>query len=135
MHLSKFFLILTSLSGCLLASPVLRSSDTNPPSDPNYGPVPRESLIFNEYNGKAPPFPANLPGPILATTKGPRGPDDELFQNLLGTEREIFSFYQQGVEAFNESSFTELGFPNTTYQRIVEIRDNEAGHLRIFQDR
>lgn len=135
MHLSKFLLILTSLSGRLLASPVPRSSDTNPLSNPNYGPVPGESLIFNEYNGKAVPFPANSPGPIPATTKGPRGPDDELFQNLLSAEWAIFSFYQQGVEAFNESSFTESGFLNTTYQRIVEIRDNETGHLRIFQDR
>ena len=38
------------------------------------------------------------------------------------------------METFNESSFTDLGLPSTTYQRITEIRDNEAGHLRIFQD-
>jgi len=34
----------------------------------------------------------------------------------------------------NESSFTALSRPNTPYQRICEIRGNEAGHLRIFQD-
>jgi Ferritin-like domain len=27
-----------------------------------------------------------------------------------------------------------LGLPDTTYQRITEIWDNEAGHLRLFQD-
>ncbi|KAL1592259.1 hypothetical protein SLS60_011336 [Paraconiothyrium brasiliense] len=27
-----------------------------------------------------------------------------------------------------------MGLPNNTYERITEIRDNEAGHLRIFQD-
>lgn len=36
-------------------------------------------------------------------------------------------------EMFNASSFTALGLPNTTYDRIMEIRDNEAGHLQIFQ--
>jgi hypothetical protein len=45
----------------------------------------------------------------------------------------IFSFYQQGVEIFNITSSTALGLPNTTYDRIQEIRDNEAGHLAIFQ--
>lgn len=38
------------------------------------------------------------------------------------------------MEKFNKTSFTDLGYPNTTYQRIVEMRDNEAGHVRIFQD-
>ncbi len=28
----------------------------------------------------------------------------------------------------------DAGYLNTTYQRIQQIRDNEAGHLRIFQD-
>lgn len=37
------------------------------------------------------------------------------------------------MEAFNESVFTDLGFPNKTHQRVVESRDNEAGHLCIFQ--
>ncbi|THW93549.1 hypothetical protein D6D15_02338 [Aureobasidium pullulans] len=39
-----------------------------------------------------------------------------------------------GVEAFNQSSFTNLGLPTMTYDRVINIRDNEAGHLRIFQD-
>ena len=128
-------MLLANLSNSLLASPVQRNSNTNPLSNPNYGPVPGESLLYNEYSGKAAPFPANETAPIAATTKGPRGPDDELFQNLLSAEWAVFSFYQQGVEAFNKSSFVAAGFPNTTYQRITEIRDNEAGHIRIFQDR
>jgi hypothetical protein len=135
MHSSKFLLILAAFSDRLLASPVQSRPDLDPPSNPNYGPVPGESLLYNEYDGKAAPFPGNISSPIAATTEGPPGPDDELFQNLLSAEWAIFNFYQQGVEAFNESSFTALGHPNTTYQRIFEIRDNEAGHLRIFQDR
>ena len=35
---------------------------------------------------------------------------------------------------FNKSVFIDLGLSNTAYQRIVEIRDNEVGHLCIFQD-
>lgn len=35
---------------------------------------------------------------------------------------------------FDESSFTSLGHPNTTYDSITEIRDNEAGYFRIFQN-
>ncbi|CAD6575641.1 MAG: hypothetical protein ASARMPREDX12_007404 [Alectoria sarmentosa] len=75
-----------------------------------------------------------MTAPVSATTTGPAGEDDILFQNLLSAEWAVYSFYQQGVEAFNQSVLTDLGLPNTTYQRITEIRDNEAGHLRIFQD-
>lgn len=57
-----------------------------------------------------------------------------VWQNLLAAEWVIFSFYQQGVEAFNASTFTTAGSPNTMYDRIQEIRDNEACHLRIFQN-
>ncbi|KIM94824.1 hypothetical protein OIDMADRAFT_45313 [Oidiodendron maius Zn] len=103
-------------------------------SDPNYGPVPGESSYYSDYTGRAPPFPANVTAPILPSAKGQPGPDDRLFQNLLAAEWAIFSFYQQGVEVFNASSFTALGFPNTTYSRLLEIRDTEAGHMRIFQD-
>ncbi|KAJ6150881.1 hypothetical protein N7470_007475 [Penicillium chermesinum] len=69
-----------------------------------------------------------------ATGSGPAGADDLLFQNLLSAEWVIYSFYQRAVEYFSASDFTKLGFPNNTYERIVEIRDNEAGHVRIFQD-
>ena len=53
------------------------------------------------------------------TKRLPTGPgddlsDDVLWQNLLAAEWLIFSFYDTGVNAFNTSSFTELGLPNTT---------------------
>ena len=71
---------------------------------------------------------------ILPTASESAGEDDVLVQNLFSAEWAVFSFYQQGVEAFNTSSFTSLGLPSTTYQGITEIRDNEAGHLCIFQN-
>jgi hypothetical protein len=100
----------------------------------NYGPIPGESLLYSNYYGITPPFPGNTTGAVLNTTSGPAAPNDLLFQNILGAEWTIFNFYQQGVEKFNTTSFTSAGFPNTTYQRIQQIRNNEAGHLRIFQD-
>ncbi|KAF7884164.1 uncharacterized protein EAF01_011587 [Botrytis porri] len=103
-------------------------------SDPSDGPIPSETNYYSSYRGKSAPFPANSSSPILPTGSGPPGPDDLLFQNLLGAEWAVFSFYQQAVEALNTTSFTTIGFPNNTYDRIQEIRDNEAGHLRIFQD-
>jgi hypothetical protein len=96
-------------------------------------PVPGLSNYYSDYRGKGVPYPGNLTDPILPTTNGTAGPDDLMYQNLLSAEWAIFSFYQQGVELFNASSFTALGLPNTTYDRIQEIRDNEAGHLAIFQ--
>ena len=96
-------------------------------------PIPGLSSYYNDYRGKAVPYPGNETAPILPTTNGTAGPDDLLYQNLLSAEWAIFSFYQQGVEMFNTTSFTSLGLPNTTYDRIQEIRDNEAGHLAIFQ--
>ncbi|KAI9640139.1 hypothetical protein NHQ30_011541 [Ciborinia camelliae] len=103
-------------------------------SNPSSGPIPSETDYYSSYRGKAPPFPANYTLPILPTESGPPGPDDLLFQNLLGAEWAVFSFYQQAVETLNATSFTTIGFPHSTYERIQEIRDNEAGHLRIFQD-
>ncbi|PON23753.1 hypothetical protein TGAM01_v207400 [Trichoderma gamsii] len=103
-------------------------------ADPNYGPIPGQSSLYSSYRGKAPPFPGNITDPIAPTAKGPPGTDDLVWQNLLSAEWVIFSFYQQAVEMFNETAFAEAGYPNTTYDRIQEIRDNEAGHLRIFQN-
>ncbi|KAK7966044.1 uncharacterized protein PG986_000321 [Apiospora aurea] len=102
-------------------------------ADPTYGPVPGQDPIFNTYWGKAPTWPGNLTDPVLPTKKGPPGVDDQVWQNLLAAEWIIFNFYQQAVEMFNESSFIAAGMPNTTYQRVKEIRNNEAGHLRMFQ--
>lgn len=99
---------------------------------PTQHPVPGLSDYYSNYRGKGVPYPGNLTGAILPTTNGTAAPDDLLYQNLLSAEWAIFSFYQQGVELFNTSSFTALGLPNTTYDRVQEIRDNEAGHLAIF---
>ncbi|MCJ1371095.1 hypothetical protein MMC20_002310 [Loxospora ochrophaea] len=110
------------------------SLQTSQVDDPDYGPVPGESSYYSDYRGTAPPFPANDSSPILPIANGTKNPDDLLFQNLLSAEWLVFSFYQQGVEAFNANFFSDAGFPNNTYDRLSEIRDNEAGHLRIFQD-
>jgi hypothetical protein len=103
-------------------------------ADPDFGPKPGYSNLYNDYSGTAPPFPANITDPIPATTTASPAPDDVLFQNLLAAEWIIYSFYQSAVMTFNASSFTALGLPNNTYLRINQIRDNEAGHLRIFQN-
>jgi hypothetical protein len=119
-------ILAASLLGHAIAVPVL----------PQNTPKPGESSYYSTYRGKTDPYPANITrAAILPTEKGIAGPDDLLFQNLLSAEWAIYSFYQEGVERFNTSSFVEAGFPNTTYDRISEIRDNEAGHLAIFQDK
>ncbi|KAF6799411.1 hypothetical protein CSOJ01_12514 [Colletotrichum sojae] len=110
------------------------SAEARKLADPRYGPIPGQSRLFSDYRGKAPPFPGNITAPILPSEKSKPGPEDQVWQNLLAAEWAIFSFYQQGVEAFNASSFVAAGFRNNTYDRIAEIRDNEAGHLRIFQN-
>ncbi|KAI1376519.1 hypothetical protein F4677DRAFT_80464 [Hypoxylon crocopeplum] len=103
-------------------------------SDPNYGPVPGEDPLFSTYYGVEAPFPGKLRDVVLPTKYGPPGEDDEVWQNLLSAEWIIFDFYQKAVESFNASAFIKIGMPNNTYQRIQEIRNNEAGHLRIFQN-
>ena len=102
--------------------------------DPNIGPIPGESSYYSNNNSTSPPFPGNYSQPVFPTSNGTAGPDDLLFQNLLGAELAIYAFYQFGVEAFNQSVFEEAGYPAHTYQRIVEIRNNEAGHARIFEE-
>ena len=134
MQYSSTLVALLSLMNGVFAHPVRRSTSPDCASDPTCGPIPGESSLYSDYNQKSSPFPANMTAPIPATSTGPAGEDDILFQNLLSAEWAVYSFYQQGVEAFNQSVFVDLGLPNTTYQRITEIRDNEAGHLRIFQD-
>lgn len=134
MQYSYTILLFLSFTSALLASPIRRDAPTDCVTDSSCGPIPGESSLYSDYMGTDPPFPANMTSAVPATTTGPAGEDDVVFQNLLSAEWAVFSFYQQGVEAFNQSVFTDLGLPNTTYQRITEIRDNEAGHLRIFQD-
>jgi hypothetical protein len=96
--------------------------------------VPGESPLFVNYPGKKTPLASEYLRAIPATGSGPAGEDDLLFQNLLAAEWAIYSFYQIGVESFTPSNFTKLGLPNSTYERMIEIRDNEAGHVRIFQE-
>jgi len=103
-------------------------------ADPTYGPIPGESDIYNYYWGTDRPFPANITDPIFPTEDGPPGVDDWTWQNLLSAEWIIFEFYQHAIELFTEDSFVKAGMPQTTYRRIQEIRNNEAGHLRIFQN-
>lgn len=103
-------------------------------ANPDFGPIPGESSYYSSNNSTLPPFPGNYTQPVMPTAKGPPGPDDLLFQNLLQAEWAIYAFYQYGVETFNQSVFEDAGYPSTTYQRIVEIRDNEAGHGRIFEE-
>jgi hypothetical protein len=122
------------ISNPLLATAHPTKQVDNCIADPNCGPVPGESTIYSSLTTIEAPWPGNTTGATLNTTTGPPGPDDLLFQNLLSAEWIIFSFYQQGVALFNASSFTAAGFPNTTYASIREIRNNEAGHLRIFQN-
>lgn len=59
--------------------------------------------------------------------------DAVLFQNLLSAEWIVQDFYQQGVEYFNQSAFTEAGYANNTLSRLTEILQNENGHLAIFE--
>jgi hypothetical protein len=40
---------------------------------------------------------------------------------------------EQGVSRFTAEDWTKAGYLNTTFERIRQVRDNEAGHLRIFQ--
>ncbi|KAI0187632.1 hypothetical protein F4808DRAFT_445298 [Astrocystis sublimbata] len=124
-------------AAALLSAKVAKTAPAtqgNPLADPNFGPVPGKSYLHDDYIGTAPPFPANITQPVAATSTGSPAPDDVLWQNLLAAEWIVYSFYQYGVETFNSASFTDLGLPDTTYTRINEIRDNEAGHLRIFQN-
>ena len=119
-------------AGILHAAPTPQSSEIL--ANPDFGPIPAESSYYSNYNGTSPPFPGNYTQPVFPTESGPPGPDDLLFQNLAGAEWAIYNFYQFGVETFNESAFVEAGYPASTYQRIIEIRDNEAGHARIFEE-
>lgn len=127
-------LLVTLLATAAAALPASQNNWNASLANSSYGPIPGESRTYVDYNKTAVPFPGNITGAILPTESGPAGPDDLLFQNLLSAEWAIFDFYQQGVDAFDSSSFTKVGKPNTTYDCIMQIRDNEAGHLRIFQD-
>ena len=103
-------------------------------ADPTYGPIPGQSSHYSTYWGLDRPFPGNISDPIFPTEDGPPGDDDAVWQNLLAAEWIIFEFYQQGIERFTSQDFVKAGMPETTHSRLMEIRNNEAGHLRIFQN-
>jgi len=103
-------------------------------ADPTYGPIPGMSDLYSNYRGIERPFPGNITDPIFPTQDGPPAPDDHVWQNLLSAEWFIFEFYQQGIERFSDEDFVKAGMPNNTRDRLFEIRNNEAGHLRIFQN-
>lgn len=128
-------IVYTLVASLAIAFPVIALPTTSPSINPHPSDdaIPGDSATFNTYSGKDTPLAAEYISVITATSSGPTGPDDLLFQNLLSAEWAIYTFYQQAAETFSFSSFTKLGLPNTTYRRILEIRDNEAGHLRIFQ--
>jgi len=126
MHFSTLFIASSAAIVPAFAAP----SSFKPSADA----VPGESSLFTTYQGTQTPLASNWTKVIPATGSGEPAPDDLLFQNLLSAEWAIYSFYQQAVEAYTSEDFTKLGFLNTTYERINQIRDNEAGHIRIFQD-
>lgn len=103
-------------------------------ADPEYGPIPGQSDHYSSYWGIERPFPGNITDPVFPTEDGPPGEDDVVWQNLLAAEWMIFDFYQQGIERFTDEDFKKIGMPNNTRRRLLEIRNNEAGHLRIFQN-
>ena len=108
-----FCLLILNLAKGILGAPVW----TNTSScivDSECGPIPGESPLYSDDIGRSRPFAADMTAAVLPTTSGPAREDEVLFQNLLSAEWTVFSFYQQGVETFNESSFMDLGLPNTT---------------------
>ena len=131
-----------SLLAIFLLFPGLRTAPIVDPNNknatelnnPDFGPIPGISPYYTSNDGTAVPFPGNYSTAIPPTKSGPPGADDLLFQNLLGAEWAIFFFYQFGVDTFTAADFVKAGFPADTYARIVEIRNNEAGHARIFQE-
>lgn len=130
MHILKPICLSILYLTSTLALPTPLSSSTQQ-SEPQSG----QSSYYSTYRNTTNAYPANKTETIiLPTSTNNPGPDDLLFQNLLAAEWVIYSFYQQGVSIFNNTSFTFLGYPNTTYTRLLEIRDNEAGHLKNFQE-
>lgn len=132
MHFSKP--AIASLATILPAAVALPKGSSSGSLQDAISAVPGKSPLFLNYPGKKTPLASEYLKVIPATGSGPAGEDDLLFENLLAAEWSIYSFYQAGVEAFTSSNFTTLGLPNSTYERIVQMRDNEAGHVRIFQE-
>lgn len=56
------------------------------------------------------------------------------FRLKIHIDTENINSYQQGVQYFNQSVFTQAGFSNDTMARLTEIYQNENGHLAIFEN-
>ena len=69
----KFATIVALIASAASAKPIEWDRQT---------PIPGQSTLYTTYHGKAPPYPGNETSPIPATSKGPPGPDDILFQNF-----------------------------------------------------
>ncbi|EME48270.1 hypothetical protein DOTSEDRAFT_60592 [Dothistroma septosporum NZE10] len=99
---------------------------------PDQLPIAGQYEPYNNARGPQLPTPGDLTGATPAKTGGPPTADDILYQQLMAAEWTIVYFYKRAVEIFTADDFTKLGFANTTYDRIQEIRDNEVGHVNIM---
>jgi hypothetical protein len=128
------FVALSTTAFAPLRVPTHYSGEAQKLADPSYGPIPGQSDHYSTYWGLERPFPGNISDPVFPTEDGPPDEDDHVWQDLLSAEWIIFEFYQQGVERFTDEDFIKAGMPSHTRKRLMEIRNNEAGHLRIFQN-
>lgn len=99
---------------------------------PDQLPIVGQYEPYNKARGPELPTPGDLTGATPAKTGGPATDDDILYQQLMAAEWSVVNFYPRAVEIFKADDFTQLGFPNTTYDRIQEIRNNEIGHVNIM---
>lgn len=90
--------------------------------------IPGQYTPWSDARGLDPPFPGDVQGAILPTEEGPAAPDDILWQTLVTAEWIVFDFYVIGLQMFGPADFDKLGLNGTlVYDRLMEIRDNEAG--------
>ncbi len=75
-HLASLLVVVSTIIALPVAT---RPDDCCDPANSTCGPIPGESDVYNNYTGKAAPFPAIHPVPVAATASGPPGPDDLLF--------------------------------------------------------
>lgn len=100
---------------------------------PPQQPIAGQYDAYNSQQGPDAPYPSALQGAEVPIVYREPALDDQLFQNLLAAEWAVSNFYTAAVALFDESSFTDIGLPNTTYARIQEIRNNEVGHVQIMR--
>ncbi|KAK4497013.1 hypothetical protein PRZ48_011462 [Zasmidium cellare] len=117
----------TILSAILLTTTLAHHASSYPHQEP----IPGQYEPYNTHHGPDPPYPGTRKTPILPTSNEPPAPDDALFQSLAAAEWTILDFYNSALRRFKPEDFVQLGFPNNTYERLEEIRNNEAGHVQI----